>query len=319
MLRATLARSILKPLSRNNAPQVIFRISTHFQQDRFNSDFGSIYHPFDHPSDNESLNNSVRCCLSGHNAEDFDNYVRDTGMSICFLGTSAGQPTRHRSPSATLLRLGGSSFLFDAGEGVQRQLAFTRAKPTRVERIFITHLHGDHIFGLPGFLLGLQNSIMAMNNDPQAKRNRKKNQQEDHVVKIYGPPGLYNFIASNITLSCTKFHSISIEVFELVGGRVRRIHGGQGIRNPFLDSYPEFNFGFLKRKKIECKNGVWNINDFPELTRQDVLSNNTMRGRKKGVRIKAAELDHLPGIATFGFVVEEGKLPYARLSAFCTA
>jgi ribonuclease Z len=299
---------------RNSAPRVhvVDHLATCFQQqERYNSNnvgggnFGLIYQPSEHPIENENLAKSIRCCMSGYNIEDFNYYTRDTGMSICFLGTSAGIPTRHRSTTATLLRLGGSSFLFDAGEGVQRQLAFTRAKPSHIDRIFITHLHGDHIFGLPGFLLGLQHSVMMMNNDANAKKKTKK-QRGEHVVKIYGPPGLYNYIAFNVILSCTKFHSLSIEVYELVGGRVRRLHGGNGIRNPFENMYPEFNFGFLKRKTIECDDGIWNIHDVPKTTRQDVLSKNVRSG-KRDVRIKAAEVDHLAGIATFGFVVEEDE------------
>jgi ribonuclease Z len=248
--------------------------------------------------------------MSGYyNQDEHEHSTRDTGMSICFLGTSAGVPTRKRSTTATLLRLGGSSFLFDAGEGVQRQLAFTRAKPSHVERIFITHLHGDHIFGLPGFLLGLQQSIMTMKTGGNLKRRKKKEKIErgEHVVKIYGPPGIYNYIATNIILSCTKFHWLSIEVYELVGGRVRRVHGGKGIRNPFEASYPEFDYGFLKRKAIDCQDGVWSIEDFPPISRQEILdkSNDRFRTGQRRIRIKAAEVDHLPGIATFGFVIEE--------------
>ena len=158
------------------------------------SNFGSsIYNPPDYKIENEELNESIRCCISGYNRDDHESYTKDTGMSICFLGTSSGVPTRHRSTSATLLRLGGSSLLFDAGEGCQRQLAFTRAKPSHIERIFITHLHGDHIFGLPGFLLGLQLSIMSIKGDGKASKKKRKD-VEDHVVKIYGPRTLFQFM-----------------------------------------------------------------------------------------------------------------------------
>jgi hypothetical protein len=159
--------------------------------------FGVIYNPPTYEHDNKELSKSIRCCITGYNQEDHESYTKDTGMSICFLGTGAGIPTRYRSTTSTLLRLGGSSMLFDAGEGVQRQLAFTRAKPSHIERIFITHLHGDHIFGLPGFLLGLQKSTMSMRGDDNISKNKRK-KSEDHVVKIYGPR---TYFSINILLS----------------------------------------------------------------------------------------------------------------------
>ena len=150
--------------------------------------FGLIYHPPTYEHENRGILKSIRSCLTGMHQDDHESYTKDTGMSLCFLGTGAGTPTRHRSTTSTLLRLGGSSMLFDAGEGVQRQMLFTRCKPSHVERIFITHLHGDHIFGLPGFLLGLQTNIMAKQNDLNFVKNKRKRQDvENHVIKIYGP------------------------------------------------------------------------------------------------------------------------------------
>ena len=286
--------------------KVLFYVTDFQSRTSSTSSLGSIYHPPDCATENETLSKLIRNGISSHDIEESGTHKTDTGMSLCFLGTAAGLPSLRRSTSATLLRMGGSSFLFDAGEGVQRQLMFTRAKPSHIERIFVTHLHGDHIYGLPGLILGLQRSISALKDDPRKKNSKKKKALEDHKVKIYGPPGLYNYIASNIVLSCTKLHSISIEVHELVGGRVRRTHGGRDMRNPFEASYPEFNYGCLVRKKIECENGVWNIEDVPRITRDEIMKSN-LRNESRGVRIKAAEVDHLSGVATFGFVVEEDE------------
>lgn len=171
------------------------------------SPYGVIYNPPNYEPDNEELAKSIRCCISGHNQDNHESYTKDTGMSICFLGTGAGIPTRHRSTTSTLLRVGGSSMLFDAGEGVQRQLSFTRAKPSHIERIFITHLHGDHIFGLPGLLLGLQLSIMSLKGDDNISK-RKQKKSEEHVVKIYGPrtyrahPMIYCQFHASLVIPC---------------------------------------------------------------------------------------------------------------------
>lgn len=72
-------------------------------------------------------------------------------MEVTFLGTGGAVPTIQRNPSGLLLRRDGERFLFDAGEGTQRQMMrFGIGFDLRA--IFLTHLHGDHILGLPGLL-----------------------------------------------------------------------------------------------------------------------------------------------------------------------
>eukprot|EP00980_Cylindrotheca_fusiformis_P006148 scaffold1319_cov126-Cylindrotheca_fusiformis.AAC.37 len=278
-----------------------------------------IYNPPSYQQYDKEIFKSIRCCITGVNQDDHEHYTKDTGMSICFLGTGAGIPTRQRSTTSTLLRLGGSSMLFDAGEGVQRQLAFTRARPSHVERIFITHLHGDHIFGLPGLLLGLQLSIMSIKSDDTISK-RKQQKKDDHVVKIYGPR---TYSSSNICLNALLFclptfcspQPVSTTTLHptlsclALRSRVRRVHGDKssGVKNPFEDTYPEFNYGLLKRRYIEPENGVWKIEDIEERTRRSVLGNERPKSRQ--IRIQAAELDHLSGVVTFGYVIEEEEPP----------
>ena len=76
-------------------------------------------------------------------------------MEITFLGTGAGVPSRSRNVTSIMLKLLDESnemWMFDCGEATQHQIMKTTLKPRKVTKIFITHLHGDHIFGLPGFL-----------------------------------------------------------------------------------------------------------------------------------------------------------------------
>jgi len=97
-------------------------------------------------------------------------------MKIIFLGTSAGVPTETRNHTSILLIYNGYHILFDCGEGTQRQLKKINISPLKIDKIFITHLHADHILGLQGIL-----QTLAMN-----KYNKK--------IHIYGPKGLKKYI-----------------------------------------------------------------------------------------------------------------------------
>src|SRR5262245_19823710 len=77
--------------------------------------------------------------------------VRD----LTILGCSSQQPTRYRNHGAYLLRWNEEGFLFDPGEGTQRQFIFANIAPTTVTRIFISHFHGDHCLGLGSILMRL--------------------------------------------------------------------------------------------------------------------------------------------------------------------
>ena len=77
--------------------------------------------------------------------------VRD----ITILGTSSQQPTRFRNHGACLVRWNDEGFLFDPGEGTQRQFIFAEIAPTVITRILVSHFHGDHCLGVPSILMRL--------------------------------------------------------------------------------------------------------------------------------------------------------------------
>ncbi|MCA8925207.1 MAG: ribonuclease Z [Planctomycetes bacterium] len=68
------------------------------------------------------------------------------------LGTSSQVPTRYRNHNGYLLRWDGAGFLFDPGEGTQRQFILAEVAVPEVRRIFVTHFHGDHALGLAGIV-----------------------------------------------------------------------------------------------------------------------------------------------------------------------
>jgi Metallo-beta-lactamase superfamily len=146
---------------------------------------------------------------------------RDTGLSICTLGTSAGGSCRLRSNSATVVRSGSFCYLVDAGEGVHRQFMLSRLRYNDISKIFITHMHADHVFGLASLLLSMQ---VARIKDAMPQS-----------IEIYGPVGLYNFVAMTLALTCTEVRKIKIFIYELHGGTQRSMRFS-GNRKAF----PEF-------------------------------------------------------------------------------
>ncbi len=106
-------------------------------------------------------------------------------MKFTFLGTSAGKPTKDRNVSALALELDQDNkwYLFDCGEATQHQIQKSALKIGKLDTIFITHLHGDHIFGLPGLLAS------------------KKMDEALKPLSIYGPKGIKKFIECSIEVS----------------------------------------------------------------------------------------------------------------------
>jgi len=73
-------------------------------------------------------------------------------VRLVFLGTSAGTPSRERNLAALALVMDGRTLLFDCGEGTQQQILRSSVRAGAIEAIFISHMHGDHLYGLPGLL-----------------------------------------------------------------------------------------------------------------------------------------------------------------------
>ncbi|WP_102027112.1 ribonuclease Z [Salirhabdus sp. Marseille-P4669] len=122
-------------------------------------------------------------------------------MELYFLGTGAGVPSKNRNVSSIALQLlqeRGTVWLFDCGEATQHQILHTSIKPRKIEKIFITHLHGDHIFGLPGLL------------------GSRSFQGGTEPVEIYGPIGIRHFVETALEVSQThlKYEVHFIEINE---------------------------------------------------------------------------------------------------------
>ncbi|MCL6576205.1 MULTISPECIES: ribonuclease Z [Kyrpidia] len=134
-------------------------------------------------------------------------------MELYFLGTGAGAPSKERNVSAVGLRQPrtGRWWLFDCGEGTQHRMAESPFKWNRLEAVFITHLHGDHVFGLPGLLAS--RSLLGLTSP----------------LAIFGPSGLRGYLESVFQFTDTHL-GFALEVEEIGDGWARTFACGWTVR-----------------------------------------------------------------------------------------
>lgn len=144
-------------------------------------------------------------------------------MKIYFLGVGGGIPSQNRVSPATAIYFKGKILLFDCGEGTQIQLKRSGLSPQRIIEIFISHLHGDHVLGLPGLL-----STMAM-------------LQRTKPLTIYGPPGIKTFIETNLELTHTQLE-FDFVINEVEKGTITQQKQYEVECLPALHNIPAFSY-----------------------------------------------------------------------------
>ncbi|MCK5824029.1 MAG: ribonuclease Z [Ichthyobacteriaceae bacterium] len=126
-------------------------------------------------------------------------------FTLKILGCSSATPTTKAHPSAQILNMEEKLFLIDCGEGTQVQLRKYKVRFSKIDHIFISHLHGDHFFGL----IGLVSSFHTL--------NRGKD------LHIYSPKGLKEIIITQLKITKTQL-SYYIHFHELKGNEPILIH-----------------------------------------------------------------------------------------------
>lgn len=84
-----------------------------------------------------------------------ENNDQASDFQITILGANSALPVHGRYPSAQYIQIQGYHLLMDCGEGTQLRLREVKAKWAKINHVFISHLHGDHFFGLPGFITSM--------------------------------------------------------------------------------------------------------------------------------------------------------------------
>lgn len=202
-------------------------------------------------------------------------------MELIFLGTGAGLPSKERNVSSvalSLLQELNEVWLFDCGEATQHQILHTTIKPRKINKIFITHLHGDHIFGLPGFL-------------------GSRSFQDGEALTIYGPKGIKKFVETSLEVSATHL-TYPLYIEEITEGIIhegndftvtaaRLEHGvtSYGYRIEEKDKLGELRVDKLKELGVQPGKIYQDIKNNPEtvLPNGDVIQRSDVLGpNKKG-------------------------------------
>lgn len=191
-------------------------------------------------------------------------------FELLILGSNSATPAHGRFPTSQVLKIGNDLLLIDCGEGCQVRMSQYKVKRHQISTVLISHLHGDHVYGLPGVLGSLSH------------HNRKE------PLTIYGPHGIRKFVNTILELSASHMNyeliikeldndvlqlieeqsTYSISAFP-VNHRVSTygymINEKVGERNIIKEKIPEFNLtvkeiksikaGFdLQRQGVEIKN-----------------------------------------------------------------
>ncbi|KAF9821186.1 hypothetical protein IEO21_00794 [Rhodonia placenta] len=201
-----------------------------------------------------------------------------SSINITILGSASAQPSSTRNHSALALRLGGDVWLFDCGEATQHRVQKSTVKMGRIQKIFITHTHGDHIFGLLPLLASRLDGAGGVV-DADDPRTKAESRQAVPPLEIYGPLGTRAYIRSGLTYTHTLL------------GAPYVVHELRFTSDPPLDptALPPHSFE-LPGRDIQQVDGVW-----PEIYRDDLVT------------VSAAPINH--SVPCVGYVVTELPVP----------
>ncbi|MDF1550957.1 MAG: ribonuclease Z [Bacteroidales bacterium] len=172
-------------------------------------------------------------------------------FSVTVLGSSSALPTSSRYPTAHLLNAYERFFLIDCGEGTQIQLRKFRMKFSKINHVFISHLHGDHYFGLFGLLSSM--SLLGRSDN----------------LHIYSHSELKNILDFQL-----KYYHLGFEIVfhELIEGKIAVIYEDKQIQvTTFPLNHRIASNGFLFKEKTKEKNIRKEMVDYHQLSIRDIV------------------------------------------------
>lgn len=154
-------------------------------------------------------------------------------MKLTILGCYAATPRTFTNPTSQVLEIKNRLFLIDCGEGTQVQLRKNKIKFSKINQIFISHLHGDHFFGLIGLISTF--SLLNRNND----------------LNIYGPKGIKEIIMLQLRLS-NSWPNFGLHFHELTSGQSELIYEDEKVLVKTIPlKHRVYTNGFLFQEKID--------------------------------------------------------------------
>lgn len=139
-------------------------------------------------------------------------------FSVTILGSSSALPTSQRFPTAHLLNVDERFYLIDCGEGTQIQLRKYRKPFHKIKHIFISHLHGDHVFGIFGFISSLE--LLGKNNELHIYAHKEFEEILNFYQDFYGRKITFNvhhhIIDNNSAAVIHEDKKITVTSFPLI-------------------------------------------------------------------------------------------------------
>ena len=213
------------------------------------------------------------------------NSTSTNDMDFTFLGTASCIPSISRGVSCIAFRYESDMWLFDCGESSQVQIQKSRVKASKIKKIFLSHAHGDHSFGLPGVLC-------LMGQSTQDERERLDVEGEKiEAIDIYGPEGTRDLVRSMIQLTYSRVvapyrvHELK-DVPYLHGRYYKTMPKKAVVKTTFDPYYGELEGG---RDILPDENGNYHLLDEGDLV------------------VKAAPMQHT--IPCVGYVITEKTRP----------
>jgi len=202
-------------------------------------------------------------------------YFINMDFSITILGASSALPTANRFPSAQVVKHNESIFLIDCGEGTQMQLRRNKISLLKINHIFISHLHGDHYYGIFGLLTSMnllgRKKELHLYAPPELRRILNYIWKQTGIQLLYEVVfHVHNYSGFNLIADCKHMQVFSFPLSHSKQNCGFKFCEKQSVANIRKDCIERFELGIVDVRRIKAGAGIYLIDgtyiDNKELT-----------------------------------------------------